>query len=118
MICTKELPNNSKQAKNKNTGKLVKVKAGYSQTKSQHKDEWVFRELMGEEIRAILLRLDSQERDIISLRYALDNGIIKTPSEIAQMLNLSSQEIKQIRKRAINKLRRFYSASEYEAYLV
>lgn len=81
-------------------------------------EEWIVKELMREEVETILNCLDSQERDILRLRYGLDDGTIKTSAEVAQMFNLSREEINQIRGQAMNKLRRLYGNSGFKEYLV
>ena len=80
-------------------------------------NDWIVKELMCEEVRSILSFLDSQERDVLSLRFGLDDGVIKTPAEAAQRLNLTRKEVKQIRERAMEKLRHFYSISRSQEYL-
>ncbi|WP_019505584.1 sigma-70 family RNA polymerase sigma factor [Pleurocapsa sp. PCC 7319] len=80
-------------------------------------EEWMVKELMREEVKSILGCLNSQEQNILRLRYGLDDGKIKTPAEVAQIFNLSREEINQIRARALNKLRRLYGNSDSKEYL-
>ncbi len=80
-------------------------------------EEWIVQQSMSEEVESILNCLTSQERDILRLRYGLDSGKIKTPTEVAQMLNLSRTEINQIKGRAMNKLRRLYRNSDSKDHL-
>ncbi|MEM8676416.1 MAG: sigma-70 family RNA polymerase sigma factor [Cyanobacteria bacterium P01_G01_bin.67] len=80
-------------------------------------EDWVIKQSMCEEVETILSSLNSQERDVLRLRHGLDDGSIKTPVEVAEMLNLSREEINQIRGRAINKLRRHYFDSASKEYL-
>ena len=80
-------------------------------------EQWIVKRLMNQEIETILNCLDSQERDILRLRYGLDDGAIKTPAEVARMFNLSREEINQIKGRAMNKLRRQYGNSDSKEYL-
>lgn len=80
-------------------------------------EQWIVKRLMNQEVETILSSLDSQERDILCLRYGLDDGTIKSPAEVARMFNLSREEINQIKGRAMNKLRRQYGNSDSKEYL-
>ncbi|VEP16184.1 RNA polymerase sigma factor SigA [Hyella patelloides LEGE 07179] len=80
-------------------------------------EEWIVKKLIREEVETILSCLNYQERTILRLRYGLNDEKIKTSAEIAQMLNLSREEINQIRGRAMNKLRRLYRNSGSKEYL-
>ncbi|MBE9168488.1 sigma-70 family RNA polymerase sigma factor [Pleurocapsales cyanobacterium LEGE 06147] len=80
-------------------------------------EEWIVKELRREKVKNILSYLSSQERDILRLRFGLDDGVVKTPEEISQILNLSRKEIHKIRGKAINKLRRLCLGSDLEEYL-
>ena len=48
--------------------------------------------------------LKDQEREILKLRYGLEDGNEKTFKEVADMFNLSRQRAQQIEEKAINKL--------------
>lgn len=79
-------------------------------------EEWIFKQLRSEEVENILSCLSSQEQDILRLRYGLNDGLVKSPEEVSQILNLNRQEICKIRDKAMNKLRRLcvdYDAEEY-----
>ncbi|MEM7592930.1 MAG: sigma-70 family RNA polymerase sigma factor [Cyanobacteria bacterium P01_A01_bin.83] len=80
-------------------------------------EQWIVNQSMHEDVETILSSLDSRERDILRLRYGLDDGIIKTPAEVAQTFNLSREEINQIRRRTIDKLRRQHGNSDSKEYL-
>ncbi|MEM8722073.1 MAG: sigma-70 family RNA polymerase sigma factor [Cyanobacteria bacterium P01_G01_bin.39] len=80
-------------------------------------EQWIVNQSMHEDVENILSSLDSRERDILRLRYGLDSGMIKTPAEVAQMFNLSREEINQIRRRTIDKLRRRHGNSDSKEYL-
>lgn len=49
--------------------------------------------------------LDDREREIIRLRYGLDNGNEMTQREIAKMLGISRSYVSRIEKKAVSKLR-------------
>lgn len=60
-----------------------------------------------EDIRAILNQLSQKERDVLILRYGLDNnGVKKTLDEIGSQYGVSRERIRQIETRAISKLKK------------
>jgi len=66
-----------------------------------------------EEMREILLRLlhrlDKKERNILVNYYGLEGQEPKTLEEIGDMFNISRERVRQIKDRAIEKLRRWHS---------
>ncbi len=62
---------------------------------------------MLEDIRKILNQLSQKERDVLILRYGLDNnGMKKTLDEIGSQYGVSRERIRQIENRAISKLKK------------
>jgi len=60
-----------------------------------------------EDIRTILNQLSQKERDVLILRYGLDNnGVKKTLDEIGSQYGVSRERIRQIETRAISKLKK------------
>lgn len=60
-----------------------------------------------EDIRGILNQLSQKERDVLILRYGLDNnGVKKTLDEIGSQYGVSRERIRQIETRAISKLKK------------
>jgi RNA polymerase primary sigma factor len=60
-----------------------------------------------EDIRQILNQLSQKERDVLILRYGLDNnGVKKTLDEIGSQYGVSRERIRQIENRAISKLKK------------
>ena len=71
-------------------------------------DSKVSQENLLEDIRGILDKLSQKERDVLILRYGLDNdGTKKTLDEIGTQYNVSRERIRQIETRAISKLKKF-----------
>ncbi len=60
-----------------------------------------------DEVRALLLKLSDKERDIIELRYGLTGGKPMSLKEIGDRYSLTKERIRQIEKRAIEKLRAY-----------
>ncbi len=70
-------------------------------------DSRVSDENLLEDTRHILDQLSPKERDILILRYGLDNdGNKKTLEEIGSIYNVSRERIRQIENRAISKLKK------------
>ena len=58
-----------------------------------------------EEIDSILGRLTSRERDVVRLRFGLDDGRTRTLEEVGTELNVTRERVRQIELRAMKKLR-------------
>jgi RNA polymerase primary sigma factor len=58
-----------------------------------------------EEIDSILGRLTSRERDVVRLRFGLDDGRARTLEEVGSALNVTRERVRQIELRAMKKLR-------------
>lgn len=70
-------------------------------------DSRVSHDNMLEDIREILNQLSQKERDVLILRYGLDNnGAKKTLDEIGTQYGVSRERIRQIETRAISKLKK------------
>jgi len=68
-------------------------------------DELAAAQLPGDVAR-LLSVLGPREREILCLRYGLDQGRPRTLEEVAVMFRLTAERIRQIERRAIEKLRR------------
>ncbi|MDD3436309.1 MAG: sigma-70 family RNA polymerase sigma factor [Candidatus Gastranaerophilales bacterium] len=70
-------------------------------------DSRVSQENLFEDIRKMLGQLSPKERDVLILRYGLDNnGTKKTLDEIGTQYGVSRERIRQIENRAISKLKK------------
>lgn len=58
-----------------------------------------------EEIDGILGRLTSRERDVVRLRFGLDDGRSRTLEEVGSELSVTRERVRQIELRAMKKLR-------------
>ena len=58
-----------------------------------------------DEINSLLDNLSTREKLVIQLRFGLSDGKNRTLEEIGNMLGLTRERIRQIEKKAINKLR-------------
>jgi RNA polymerase primary sigma factor len=68
-------------------------------------EDQVSRNLLREDIEAVLDTLSPGERNVVRLRYGLDDGRMKTLEEIAQNFNVERERIRQIEAKALRKLR-------------
>ncbi|HIE53299.1 MAG TPA: sigma-70 family RNA polymerase sigma factor [Armatimonadetes bacterium] len=68
-------------------------------------DEAAIHASLHEQLEAVLSRLSPREQSILRLRFGLDDGDTHTLEEVASRLELSRERVRQIEKRALEKLR-------------
>jgi RNA polymerase primary sigma factor len=68
-------------------------------------EDQVSKNLLREDLEQVLDSLSSRERDVLRLRYGLDDGKMKTLEEIGQIFNVTRERIRQIEAKALRKLR-------------
>jgi RNA polymerase sigma factor (sigma-70 family) len=61
--------------------------------------------MLGDEVAKLLSLLDERERQILELRYGLDQGEPRTLEEVGVTLQLTRERIRQIERSALSKLR-------------
>jgi RNA polymerase primary sigma factor len=61
--------------------------------------------IKNEEIDAILGKLTIREREVVRLRFGLDDGLPRTLEEVGTALNVTRERVRQIELRAMKKLR-------------
>ncbi|MGE0201427.1 MAG: RNA polymerase sigma factor RpoD/SigA [Candidatus Melainabacteria bacterium] len=69
-------------------------------------DTRVSKENLNEEIEKVLETLRPRERDVLKLRFGLNDGNKRTLEEIGQLFGVSRERVRQIETRALNKLRK------------
>jgi len=72
---------------------------------SVHPEELVVRSLLKDDLEAVLLMLSPREREIVRLRYGLEDGNSRNYEEIGSLYSVPGNRIKQIEARALRKLR-------------
>ncbi len=65
-----------------------------------------------EAVQKVLMTLPKRERDIIILRYGLDNGYALTLEEVGHVFNLTRERIRQIEAKGTNRVRAIPYRSE------
>jgi RNA polymerase primary sigma factor len=73
---------------------------------SESPDSRVSQESLTEELEKILETLRPRERDVLKLRFGLNDGNKRTLEEIGQLFGVSRERVRQIETRALNKLRK------------
>ncbi len=74
--------------------------------------------LLKEQIDAVLQNLSERERQIIVLRFGLNDGHYRTLEEVAKEFNITRERIRQIEAKILRKLRHSrYGGSKLKAYL-
>ncbi len=68
-------------------------------------EDEVSKNLLREDLENVLDSLSPRERDVLRLRYGLDDGRMKTLEEIGQIFNVTRERIRQIEAKALRKLR-------------
>lgn len=68
-------------------------------------EDQVSKSLLREDLETVLSTLSPRERDVLRLRYGLDDGRMKTLEEIGQIFNVTRERIRQIEAKALRKLR-------------
>ncbi len=77
----------------------------FIESEGETPDEQVAKALLKEQLEEVLSTLSPRERDVLRLRYGLDDGRMKTLEEIGQIFNVTRERIRQIEAKALRKLR-------------
>jgi RNA polymerase primary sigma factor len=77
----------------------------FIESEGETPDDQVAKALLREDLENVLGTLSPRERDVLRLRYGLDDGRMKTLEEIGQIFNVTRERIRQIEAKALRKLR-------------
>ena len=77
----------------------------FIESDSETPEDQVSKNLLREDLEKVLDSLSPRERDVLRLRYGLDDGRMKTLEEIGQIFNVTRERIRQIEAKALRKLR-------------
>jgi len=71
----------------------------------ENPEQDVAKNLLREDLEGVLATLSPRERDVLRLRYGLDDGRMKTLEEIGQIFDVTRERIRQIEAKALRKLK-------------
>jgi len=80
-------------------------------------EEVTTRLLLKEDLENVLNTLNPRERDVLRLRYGLDDGRVRTLEEIGNVFSVTRERIRQIEAKALRKLRQPSRNSVLSDYL-
>lgn len=73
---------------------------------SQHADENLTKQIVREEIKKAMSVLDARQRKVISLLYAIKDEEAYTMQETADIMDIKRERVRQIRNKALRKLKK------------
>ena len=73
--------------------------------------------LMRQDLGRMLSQLTPRERDIMHLRYGLEDGRQRTLEEVGKLFNITRERVRQIEHKAFRKLRQPNWSSKLAGYL-
>ena len=68
-------------------------------------DDYVFEQALRDDINEALAALSAKEREIVEMRYGLNGAIPMSLKEIGELYNLTKERIRQIEKKAIERMK-------------
>ena len=74
-------------------------------------------ELLKEDLAEVLCTLSARERDVLRLRFGMDDGRQRTLEEVGQLFGVTRERIRQIEAKALRKLRHPNRRKKLEAYV-
>jgi len=84
---------------------------------SSRPDSTCTEQLLRQDINSILSQLTPRERDIMHLRFGLDDGRQRTLEEVGRLFNITRERVRQIEHKAFRKLRQPNWSNRLVGYL-
>lgn len=69
-------------------------------------EEFVTQSSLSGDLERLMAELTPQQREVISLRFGLNDGHALTLAKIGEILNISRERVRQIEREALSKLRK------------
>ena len=77
----------------------------------------VAHELLREDLHEVLGSLSPRERDVLRLRFGMDDGRQRTLEEVGQLFGVTRERIRQIEAKALRKLRHPNRSKKLKEYV-
>ncbi len=87
------------------------------ETEDLSPEDLLMRESLRKDLLTLMADLTSRERDVIQMRFGLDNGHPYSLAEIGRALELSRERVRQIEAKALQKLRQPKRRNQVRDYL-
>jgi RNA polymerase nonessential primary-like sigma factor len=87
------------------------------ETEELSPEDLLMRESLRKDLISLMADLTSRERDVIQMRFGLDNGQPYSLAEIGRALDLSRERVRQIEAKALQKLRQPKRRNQVRDYL-
>jgi RNA polymerase nonessential primary-like sigma factor len=87
------------------------------ETEDMPPEELVMRESLHRDLQTLLSELTTRERDVIQMRFGLEDGRTYSLAEIGRTLDLSRERVRQIEAKALQKLRQPKRRNRVRDYL-
>jgi len=97
--------------------KVNKLKDIIEDTNESKPDEVTERNFLKRKVDSVLNTLAEREKNILRLRYGLEDGEIRTLKEIAMMYGVSRQRINQIAFQALRKLEKQFVEEHIQEFI-
>jgi len=75
------------------------------------------RQMLKEQMEEVLQSLSDRERDVLTMRFGLDDGRPRTLEEVGKHFSVTRERIRQIEAKALRKLRHPSRAKKLKDYL-
>ncbi len=74
------------------------------------------RKLLRERLDEILVELTHREREILSMRFGLKDGITHTLEEVGQVFGVTRERIRQIETKSLEKIKEHKALKKLQGY--